>query len=806
MAQELSIEAQLKAQGLEKEPNIVLRIDGFDDIWGAVQVEKIPKYGDEELVYGLPGFVYGGLLPDPRSRDYVSLSGTTTRISQQLELDQGGAGSIQALTINLLDVQGELTEKFSPGAVVDDVLSRNATVYFMFQDTAFPDDAITLFNGIVDQITFGPGSALIRVAHPDQLKRQEIFTEIAHELDGAITDTDNTILLSSVTGMVEPAADFQTYVVIDDEIIEYTGISGNSLTGCLRGQLNTIADSHDDEAPTKTFYRLHGNGIEIALKIMLSQGPEFIFTGTWDRTESSGLIIPLPGDAEIRDTFVFTGVRLESDFGVVVGDSIMTSTGIPGNPLFPPTYKPIAEITEDAEGTRVRVDAGVGKIPFESNIFSKYRVWPIGLGLESRQVDIAEHERINSLFSASFPVMDLYIKDGITGTDLIEKDLMKPNALYSVPRKGRSSIGLTLPPLAEAQTQVIDHTNVINPSQLKITRSINNNFYNSVVYSFNEDSLEDKFLSGEVVLDAASTERIKAKNRPLKIEARGFRRGNGTEALIRRQAERILDRYKFAAESIKGIQVTLGVGFNLDVTDTVIFGSPELQISDGKNGTRNFTPRVMEVVNKTFDISGKVNIDLLDTSFSSLGRYGVISPSSYVSSYADNLLILKRSFTTTGGEQIKWSDYVGELLNIHNEDYSVQITVTLVALSAGNPNGIVISTPSVPILEDYLVDIANYDIAEGKTKAIHCFFTPEVTITSGASVVEFDVSDASTLFVGAVIEVHSPDFSNQSPEVRIDNINGLTITTGDLGFTPANGDIINLIGFKEDEGLPYRII
>ena len=214
----------------------------------------------------------------------------------------------------------------------------------------------------------------------------------------------------------------------------------------------------------------------------------------------------------------------------------------------------------------------------------------------------------------------------------------------------------------------------------------------------------------------------------------------------------------------------------------------------------------MEVVNKTFDTSGKVTIDLLDTSFSSLGRVGVVSPSSYVSSYASNLLILKKSFTTVSGEQAKWSDYIGEFLNIHNEDYSVQITVTLVAVSPGNPNAIVISNPATPILEDYLVDIANYDVADGKTKAIHCFLTPEVVVLAGTNSTEFTVSDASALFVGAVVEIHSPDFANQSTEVRILSIVGTTITVADLGYTPANGDLINLVGFIEDEGLPYRII
>ena len=150
MAQELTLEAQLKAQGLEKEPNIVLSIDGFpDDIYGAVDVEKFAAYGDDGLVYGLEGLVYGGLVADKRSRDYISLSGTTTRISQQLEVDKGGVGSIQTFNIKLLDPNGELSQKFAPGFTVEDILSRDARISFLFQGTPFPESSISCLMLIV---------------------------------------------------------------------------------------------------------------------------------------------------------------------------------------------------------------------------------------------------------------------------------------------------------------------------------------------------------------------------------------------------------------------------------------------------------------------------------------------------------------------------------------------------------------------------------------------------------------------------------------------------------------------------------
>jgi len=62
-------------------------------------------------------------------------------------------------------------------------------------------------------------------------------------LDGAITSTATQITLDSVVGL--PAAGF---VKIDNEIINYSYISGNTLYNCFRAQQNTTAASHADNA------------------------------------------------------------------------------------------------------------------------------------------------------------------------------------------------------------------------------------------------------------------------------------------------------------------------------------------------------------------------------------------------------------------------------------------------------------------------------------------------------------------------------------------------------------------------------
>ena len=60
-------------------------------------------------------------------------------------------------------------------------------------------------------------------------------------LSGAITSTDTEITLDSAVGL--PAAGF---VKIENEIINYGYISGNTLYSCFRAQQNTTAASHAD--------------------------------------------------------------------------------------------------------------------------------------------------------------------------------------------------------------------------------------------------------------------------------------------------------------------------------------------------------------------------------------------------------------------------------------------------------------------------------------------------------------------------------------------------------------------------------
>ncbi len=65
--------------------------------------------------------------------------------------------------------------------------------------------------------------------------RYEAINETAtSSLDGGITDADTTISLRDATDYPAASVTYPVYVMIDSEIIKYSGKSGNDLTGCTR--------------------------------------------------------------------------------------------------------------------------------------------------------------------------------------------------------------------------------------------------------------------------------------------------------------------------------------------------------------------------------------------------------------------------------------------------------------------------------------------------------------------------------------------------------------------------------------------
>lgn len=95
-------------------------------------------------------------------------------------------------------------------------------------------------------------------------------------LNGSINSTQTTITLNNTTNMSSPG-----YIVVDRvnssgvatpnarEVISYTGISSNDITGCVRGEDGSTAASHNDTAIVET---IHTIGMWNSLTTIVSAG------------------------------------------------------------------------------------------------------------------------------------------------------------------------------------------------------------------------------------------------------------------------------------------------------------------------------------------------------------------------------------------------------------------------------------------------------------------------------------------------------------------------------------------------------
>lgn len=116
-----------------------------------------------------------------------------------------------------------------------------------------------------------------------RLLKQKLYTAPASSQinDGTgISATDTTITLDSTTGFVDPANTpsymedisntAQGFVIIGSELISYTGISSNDLTGCSRGVRKTDAASHaDNEAVSHVIFWIHNSPHEVLLNVLM---------------------------------------------------------------------------------------------------------------------------------------------------------------------------------------------------------------------------------------------------------------------------------------------------------------------------------------------------------------------------------------------------------------------------------------------------------------------------------------------------------------------------------------------------------
>lgn len=814
MALQLSARARLLNNQRNISPNIILEIEGLPNLYSALETLEYARFGENNIYFGQPDLVFGGSVADENVKPYISLSGSGSTINQQLEQDKGSSQSVSSLRIELLDKNGEITKIISPGFILDEILSKKAIVYFNYGKGLHPEDSVIILKGIISEVSSKAATISFTIAHPEQQKRQKLFIKQTTKLNANMLAGDTTASVLSTNGFISSDdSNLKSYIKINDEIIKAPTKSSTQFTGLTRGQLGTTAAAHSIGDEVNTFYALQGTAIELALKLMLSQPFEYTSTACKD----IGAKGPIELDPKV---ILFNYPDTQKKYGLVVGDKInIADSLIIGNNI---SGLVITGFGQNDLGSWISVDQDL-TLEFDSpatiSFVSKYATMAEGLGMSIDDVDVARHEEMVQRFSSNIPEYLFYLEDEIDGKEFLSKEIYFPANFYSLPRQASASVGLTLPPVADQEIKVLDENTVVDPGDISPTRSVNQGFYNSVVYKYDKAVLDDKFQTGQIIYSADAQERFKAiRNKPLIIESKGLRPSTQNDTILRTNSQRLLERYQFAAQKISGLKTLFKTGYPIDVGDTVVFGSSALKVSDISQGNRDTQPQLYEVVNKSLNIkTGEVSLDLLSTGFEIDGRYGVIAPSSYtgIGSTVDSIVI-KDSFSTTfpNKEKDKWQSSIGLKIAVHSQDWSFYEEVTLVGFEPSNDYKMLIS-PSLSVAppSDYIVDISQYPVdTDSRVEAVHkllyAHFNPQIEIVSGSSNTVFDIGagDVSKVFVGSIVRIHNEDFTNYSHEVLISDVTGNTITVDvSLGFVPSAGDMIELVGFP-DKGLSYRIL
>jgi hypothetical protein len=805
MSLELTVEASAHLEQSTIQGNIILEIDGFDALYGAVKVTKVATIG--EFVIG-DGTLIGGAISDETSKDYISMSGTTNNITQQLNQDSGGSSSVTSFNVRLIDYNDELSNDFSPGVVVEDILGQQANIYWQAVGTKHPEDSARLFVGIISAASFGQGSVDIRVDHPEQLKRQDLLPKATSKLNAPLSSVATIGQLESIDNFLNPQENLTSYVKINDEIIKVQAFDLGFINVLTRGQFGTIPSDHEAGDDVESFYVLSGSCTELALRIMLSD-PEYQNFAE----KKADRIVQISPSVLIDSAIHFSSRDIEDELGLVVGDLISLTTGADVSNLF--GYTEIIGFGKSDSGSYVIVnkDDLVPEIDIDATCLfkSKYNKLNFGCALKPSQIDVKQFEFLDETYGAQFFNYEFPIDDTINAKEFIDKKILYPSSLFSLPRKGRVSAGISAPPIIGPNVKTINNTNVTKQTGLKLRRSFNESFYNSVVYKIDKDVVEDKFLGAVVTTSQKSTRRVNIGNRPLTIECDGIKNTQENLNKIKAISERYLDRYQYGAESLIA-DINFKTAFSIEPGDTVILDGESLGLTDITTASKKFLPRVMEVINNSINLkNGKGNLLLQDTNLSTQRRYGTIAPASLTDSGSTTSKIyIKKSFATGDLEieRDRWKEYIQQKVMIRNEDFTKVYETSIARLSPSNPNVLEIH-PALPEApgENWIIEPPEYDESDAFEmrywKALHCFFNYQIAATSGTTS-QFSVApiDFDKILKGAPVVIHNEDFT-EFAESEISDITGATFTlTDDIEFTITSNHLVELIGFK-DGGSPY---
>ena len=810
-----------------KEPVLVLEIEGVPFVFGSSEVFTTLRYDDPGIYYD-GTYIYDGLRPlDPsKQKPLIDRQGSASTISQKLEQWDGRA-SVETFNIKLVDYQQIVTQICSPGVIIPEILNAKVRVFYGFKNISYPDDYMLLFRGYINDVKIGQGYVNFTFTDPSSQRKQYIFSDATSELTADILATDTTLTVTSTTdfyrtitnakGVSDPGVTIG--LVLDNkEIVTFTNadIISDTQVNVVRGQFGTVAANFASGVQITMFIQMSDNPINIALKTQLSGWNGPFVSGVSLR----GIVNTDDGSTRANSITFDQGVDLERDYGLTAGDFIILS-GSPnaGNNA----VWTIADIT-NSNRTAVVLESGLVQenptVVTTAAFRSKYDVYPVdaGISLIPDDLSVSQFESIRDTFvQVNFVIQK--ISQETSAKTWIETDLLKAVGGYSLTQGARISMGITQAPLTSELTQTLDATNVVDAKSIVVERGINSRFfYNEVYFQYDYDVIQNTFFRSLRYIDADAQARLK-QVAVLQIDCKGLVDDANSAAFLAQRAARILQRYKYSAETIT-LSTFFGVGNKIDAGDSIIltdFSTPSLQIADTTTGQRGIYNRIMEVQERSIDITrGVTKMTLLSNNgYALTDRYAVVGPASMIVSGTTTSITIEDSFAVPfpGAEYKKWTDYQGARVRIHNFDYSNDATATF-TLDVANPYIMHLGS-ALPFTPGagYVVEFEAYDDTNATInsleKASFVSLDPSSTVFSASSqsVLVLNSGYSTRYQAGMTVYVMSPDGTTRfSPDTQIQSVIGdvLTFVTP-LGFVAQNGDIVQLGGFK-DGGAGYRLL
>lgn len=642
-----------------------------------------------------------------------------------------------------------------------------------------------------------------------------VGTGSSPQISGAATlGIDTGLNVDSTTGFLSPADSgaFRTLVKIDSEVMEYTTVNPTSFSGITRATFGDAA-IHENGKDISQLLILEGNPIDLALKLMLSGGAEFYVDVA--AIKSFNYADPLN---LIQDAIFFDKIDVEDKYGVVVGDKVTIENAInPGNNV---TDVFVTEVGKINDGSYLVLSVPLineSSSTATVKIKSQFNVWPIGMKMIPTEVDVAQHVITRDRF-LSTAFLELIVDDIAKGKDLIEQEFYLPYSCFSVPRKARSSVNYHKGPLATEKVVSVSANNVENAPSLKVSRSLSENFLNTVIYNYDYDPVTDRYLTTKSFSNDEALDQTGTDEKALIINSKGLRSENDALSQVTNSSRRLLGRYELGAEYIKGVKVRYGDSFAAEIGDISAVDYSSLQLTDLTTGTRSGETKLMEILNKVYDQkTGEVMLDYVNTIYNKSDRYGLISPASeVVNGSTTTKLLLKKSYGTKffQKESAKWKQHIGQEIMVHNDDWSTQYMTVIQGFDNADPQGMLVSPPLPTAPGDgWIVRIPNYPTSTDPKdqeywKLRYAFIDPTVLIISATSQTVFTVAtgEGVKFYVGGAVRVHNYDYTQDGPEAKVIDVTGdqITIDTP-TGFAINSSHQVDLIGFR-DKQQAYRII